>query len=145
MGAMTEFTITVDQVEDFEFRVRFDNPQHAELTLDEAPPLGKDAGPTAARLLAAAIGNCLSASLLMCARKSRVEMGLMKTRVTTRIDRSKKGRLRIKGVDVELDPPIAEADHEKAQRCLSLFEDYCTVTQSVREGFPINVAVKGWC
>lgn len=144
MGAMTEFTITVDQVEDFEFRVRFDNPQHSDLTLDEAPPLGKDAGPTAARLLAAAIGNCLSASLLMCARKSRVEMGLMKTRVTTRIDRTEKGRLRIKGVDVELDPAIAEADREKAQRCLSLFEDYCTVTQSVREGFPVNVTVAGF-
>ena len=144
MGAMTEFTITVDQVEDFEFRVRFDNPQHADLTLDEAPPLGKDAGPAAARLLAAAIGNCLSASLLMCAKKSRVEMGLMKTRVTTRIDRTEKGRLRIQGVDVELDPAIAEADREKAQRCLSLFEDYCTVTQSVREGFPINVTVAGF-
>ena len=140
---MTEFTITVDQVEDFEFRVRFDRPQHADLTLDEAPPLGKDAGPTAARLLAAAIGNCLSASLLMCAKKSRVEMGLMKTRVTTRIDRTEKGRLRIKGVEVELDPAIAEADREKAQRCLTLFEDYCTVTQSLREGFPINVTVAG--
>jgi uncharacterized OsmC-like protein len=142
MRAMTEFTITVDQVEDFEFRVRFDNPQHAELTVDEPGPLGKDAGPAASRLLAAAIGNCLSASLLMCARKSRVQMGLMRTRVTTRIDRSEKGRLRIKGVDVELDPAIAEVDREKAQRCLTLFEDYCTVTQSVREGFPIKVEVK---
>ena len=139
---MTEFTITVDQVEDFEFRVRFDNPNHAELTVDEPAPLGKDVGPTAARLLAAAIGNCLSASLLMCARKSRVRMGLMRTRVTTRIDRSEKGRLRIKGVDVELDPAIDPEDREKAQRCLGLFEDYCTVTQSIREGFPIQVTVK---
>jgi uncharacterized OsmC-like protein len=142
MGAMTEFTITIDQVQDFEFRVKFDNPNHAELILDDGPPLGHDAGPSASRILAAAIGNCLSASLLMCARKSRVEMGLMKTRVTTRIDRSEKGRLRIRGVDVELDPSIAEADRDKARRCLSLFEDYCTVTQSVREGFPINVTVK---
>lgn len=141
---MTEFTIDVEQVADFEFRVRFDNPQHADLTLDEDPPLGKDAGPTAAGLLAAAIGNCLSASLLLCARKSRVEMGLMRTRVTTRIDRNEKGRLRVQGVDVEIDPAIAETDQQKAQRCLGLFEDYCTVTQSVREGFPISVTVKGF-
>ena len=45
---------------------------------------------------------------------------------------------------MELDPAIAVADREKAQRCLSLFEDYCTVTQSVREGFPINVTVAGY-
>lgn len=140
---MTEFTISIDQVQDFEFRVRFDNPQHAEMTVDEPAPLGKDAGPAASRLLAAAIGNCLSASLLMCARKSRVEMGLMHTRVSTRIERSEKGRLRIVGVDVELDPAIAVSDRQNAQRCLDLFEDYCTVTQSVREGFPIKVTVKG--
>lgn len=140
---MTEFTVEIEQVEGFEYRVRFDNPKHAELVLDEPEPLGHDAGPGATRLLAAAVGHCLSASLLLCARKSRVEMGRMKTRVTTRIARSERGRLRVAGIDVELDPAIAESDLLKAQRCLGLFEDYCTVTQSVRDGFPINVNVKG--
>lgn len=141
---VSEFSITVEQVEDFEFRVRFDKPQYAELTMDEPAPLGKDAAPNAARILAAAIGNCLSASLLFCARKSKVTLGPVHTRVKARIARTEKGRLRIAGVEVEIDPQIAEGEKAKAMRCLGLFEDYCVVTQSVRQGIPVDVSVKGF-
>ena len=72
---VSEFTITIEQNRDFEFTVRFDKPQYPAWLLDEPAPLGRDSGPGAARALAAAIGNCLSASLLFCARKSRIELG----------------------------------------------------------------------
>jgi uncharacterized OsmC-like protein len=141
---VTEFTITMEQIADFEFRVRFDNPNHADLDLDEPTPLGKDRAPNAARVLAAAIGNCLSASFLFCARKSKVDLGLMETRVKAQIARTEKGRLRIAGIEVEIDPRVADADKQRALRCLELFEDYCLVTQSVRQGIPIQVTVKGF-
>lgn len=141
---VSEFAITMEQVEEFEFRVRFDKPQYADLAMDEPAPLGRDAAPNAARMLAAAIGNCLSASLLFCARKSKVELGPVQTRVRAKIARTDKGRLRIAGVEVEIDPRIAEADREKAKRCLGLFEDYCVVTQSVRQGIPVEVSVTGF-
>lgn len=142
-SVVSEFTITMEQTADFEFRVRFDKPHHADLMMDEPEPLGKDAGPSASRILAAAIGNCLSASLLFCARKAKAELGPIRTRVRTEIARNEKGRLRIAGVEVEIDPQIPEAEKQKAMRCLSLFEDYCVVTQSVRQGIPVKVTVKG--
>jgi uncharacterized OsmC-like protein len=141
---VNEFVITMEQVEDFEFRVRFDKPQYADLLVDEPAPLGKDAAPNAARILAAAIGNCLSASLLFCAKKAKVAIGPVQTRVKTRIARTDKGRMRIASVEVEIDPQIAEGEQEKALRCLGLFEDYCVVTQSVRQGIPVDVPVKGF-
>jgi uncharacterized OsmC-like protein len=140
----TEFTITVEQVEDFEFRVRFDKPHHAELILDEPAPLGKDQAPNASRILAAAIGNCLSASLLFCTRRGKVDVGPIQTRVHTEIMRTEQGRLRIAAVNVEIDPNISEENHQRALRCLDLFEDFCTVTQSVRAGIPVKVVVKGF-
>ena len=56
------FSLQVEQIDGFEFRVKFDKEQFAPLLLDEPPPLGHDTAPNAARLLAAAIGNCLAAS-----------------------------------------------------------------------------------
>lgn len=63
------FTIAVEQVDGFEFRVRLDRAQYADIRVDEPAPLGRDAAPNAVRLLAAAIGSCLAASLVFCAKR----------------------------------------------------------------------------
>jgi len=138
-----EFAISIDQVRDYEFRVRFDKEHIPELTVDEPSPLGRDAGPSPARLLAAAIGNCLSASLLFCARKARAEFSGLHTSVKVTIVRNERKRLRVGGVEVTIEPQLADEDREKAARCLELFEDFCIVTESIRTGIPVKVNVKG--
>jgi organic hydroperoxide reductase OsmC/OhrA len=95
-------------------------------------------------VLAAAIGNCLSASLLFCARKSRVTVGPIQTKVRTEIVRNDRGRLRVSRVEVEIDPHLPESEKAKAARCLDLFEDFCVVTQSVRDGIAVDVKVRGF-
>lgn len=136
-----EFQITLEQTQDYEFKVKFDKPQFADLALDEPAPLGRDSAPNAARILAAAIGNCLSASLLFCARKSKVELGPIRTSVRAEIVRNERGRLRIGKVAVEIDPGLSGEAMARAARCLDLFEDYCVVTQSVRQGIDVDVSV----
>jgi uncharacterized OsmC-like protein len=136
------FSITLERVQDYEFRVKFDKAQFQELILDEPSPLGRDTAPNASRLLAAAVGNCLSTSLAFCVQKSRVKLLALNTRVDVKYARSEKGRLRIGKIEVEIEPKFVQADLEKAKRCLELFEDYCTVTQSVRAGIPISVSIK---
>jgi len=136
------FTITLDRIQDYEFRVRMDKEQFQELLMDEPPPLGKDKAPNASRFLAAAVGNCLSASLLFCARKSRVDIESVHTEVTVHYARNEQGRIRIGKIDVQVEPRFAESDPAKMQRCLEIFEDYCVVTQSVRKGIDISVLVK---
>ena len=138
-----EFTVTVEQVRDYEFTVRFDKPEFDEYRLDEPTPIGHDRAPNAARVLSAAIGNCLSASLLFCARKAKIELGPIRTEVRTQVVRNERGRLRIGKVQVRIDPRIPETEKRKALRCLDLFEDYCVVTQSVRQGIDVQVAVEG--
>ena len=141
---VNEFSLSVEQVRDYEFRVKFDKEQYAKMTIDEPEPLGRDSAPDAARVLAAAIGNCLSASLLFCIRKARVETGPIRTQVKVGIIRNENRRLRIGKVEVLIDPGIPESEKKKAARCLGLFEDFCTVSQSIRQGIDIAVSVKGF-
>lgn len=143
MEIVHEFAISMRQLDNFEFEVRFDKDRYAPLRMDEPEPLGRDSAPNASRILAAAIGNCLTASLLFCTRKARVELGPMETLVRVKLGRNERGRLRIAGVEVEIDPHFPPGGREKAARCLELFEDFCVVTQSVREGIPVEVRVKG--
>ncbi len=136
------FSVELEQQEGFEFRVRFDWPQVPELVLDEPEPLGRRAGPNAARLVAAAVANCLSASLVFCLRtKFRQDPGPVRAMATGRLERNDKGRYRIAGIDVVLSIAEKFGDLPHQQRCLEQFEDFCVVTQSIRAGIPVSVSV----
>jgi uncharacterized OsmC-like protein len=139
-GEEAEFSIMLEQVQDYQLRVIFDRPEAAEVVVDEPAPLGQDAGPNASRLLAAAVGSCLTASLLFCLRKVRLEPGRIRTRVRVWMGRNERGRLRIARLRAEIDPGIA-LDAPGALRCREIFEDFCVVTQSVRQGVPVEVVL----
>jgi len=136
-----DIAITLEQIQDYEFRVKFDKEQYPDLFMDEPPPVGRDTGPNPSRLLAAAAGNCLSASFLFSARKMRVPVEGLRTTVRIWYTRNEKGRLRIGKMKVEIVPKFDPADASKIQRCRELFEDYCVVTQSIRSGIDVSVEV----
>jgi organic hydroperoxide reductase OsmC/OhrA len=92
-------------------------------------------------VLAAAIGNCLCASLLFCLRKSHVETSDIKAAVTATWVRNDSGRWRIKEIDVEIMPMILEKYSKQLERCIEIFEQFCVVSQSIKEGIEINVKI----
>jgi uncharacterized OsmC-like protein len=143
MSAET-LTLSIEQVQDYEFRVRWAKPEHAGLLVDEPAPLGRDSAPSPSALLAAAVGNCLTASLLFCFRKSRIESGPIKATVKTEVGRNERGRVRVKRFEVEIDPGLSEGDRARAERCIALFEDFCTVTAAVREGIVVDARIVGF-
>ncbi len=135
-----EFTLHIEQVDGFDFRVRFDKEQYPELRLDEPPPLGHDASPNAARILGAAIGDCLSASLVFSLKRRGVVVQGLRTEVRVQLVRNENKRLRIGNIEVSIHPrgPIPD---EALDACLKTFEDFCVVTESVRGGIDVKVHV----
>jgi organic hydroperoxide reductase OsmC/OhrA len=136
------FGVELEHLAGYEFRVRFDVPTMGELTLDEPAPLGRGNGPNASRVLAAAVGNCLTASLLFCLRKARLEPAGLKTTVRGFLARNPAGRLRVARLEVVI--ALEEGSGLEAarlKRCTTLFEDFCVVTESVRAGIPVAVRV----
>lgn len=136
-----EFTLTLTLGENYRFETVFDDDSMPRLVFDEPEPLGDGEGPNAARVLAAAVGNCLSASLLFCLRKARVDVQGMQTQVTGRVARNEKGRFRVAGIQARLLTAIPPDDQPRVARCLEIFEDFCMVSASVRQGISIDVEV----
>jgi len=142
MSEVPSFTITLQQEQDFDFRVKFDWPENPDLLLDEPEPLGKRHGPNAARLVAAAVGNCLSASLLFCLRsKFKQNPGPLRASVTGRLARNEQGRIRIGGLSVRIELAEDASVLQHLDRCMAQFEDFCVVTESIRHGIPVDVEV----
>lgn len=134
--------LTLEQVADYEFRVRFDGTSLPALTTDEPSPLGHDTGPNPSRLLLAAVANCLAASLLFALRKFRNQPGALTAKARARMARNAAGRWRIAAmeVDLQLADPAAALQH--VARALAQFEEFCIVTESVRGGIPVTVNVR---
>ena len=134
--------VTLELQEGYRFLVDFHQAGVDPTVMDEPPPLGEATGPNAVRMLAAAIGHCLSASAIYCLTKARVPVSGMSTRVRVALVRNPQGRLRVGQVRVELQPRVPAGALDRLDRCLRLFEDYCVVTQSVRSGVEVSVEVR---
>jgi organic hydroperoxide reductase OsmC/OhrA len=133
---------TVDLSAGYRFTARFsDLPGAPPLQFDEPPPLGDATAPNAAAVLGAAVGNCLAASFAFCMRKARIEPAGLTADVTTHVIRDERGRHRIGSIDVELTPDLG-GPGARTDRCATLFEDFCTVTASIRKGIPVHVTLR---
>ena len=133
--------VELERIQDYSFKVDFGHEGIKALITDEGEPLGKGEGPSPSMLLATAMGNCLSSSLLFCLQKARAQVMGMKTRVDAKMTRNEKGRWRIAEVTVELDVDVDNEYVSQMQRCIALFEDFCIVSKSVEQGIPLIVKV----
>ncbi|MEK9803428.1 MAG: OsmC family protein [Curvibacter sp.] len=132
--------VLLRQQQDFQFEIDYGEGQ-PRLLGDEVPPLGQGAGPTPVQLLAAAVGNCLSDSLLFALRKFKQAPEPIRCEVTAEIGRNADNRLRVLGLDVALKLGVPAAQLEHLDRVLVQFESFCTVGASVAQGIPLKVTV----
>lgn len=128
------------QQQDYRFEVSF-GAGIAALLADESPPLGGCAGPSPVQLLAAAVGNCLGASLTFALRKFKERPAPLQCNVAVDVGRNAQGRLRVRSMDARLTlgEPAKSLPH--LTRALAQFADFCTVTQSLREAVAVSVRV----
>ena len=133
-------TVNLMQEKDFRFAIDFAGGIPL-LYGDETPPLGGGTGPNPAQLLAAAVGNCMSDSLLFAIRKFKQHPEPIQTTVAASIDRNPENRLRVLGIQVKLTLGVAAASLAHLDRALEQFEEFCTVGQSVRQGIPVTIEV----
>ena len=133
-------SVRLTQARDYQFDIHFGDAI-APLRGDEPAPLGEGSGPSPVQLLAAAVGNCLSNSLLFALRKYKQAPEPMTTEVVAEIGRNAENRLRVQTIraTLKLGVPAASLDH--LERVLASFENFCTVTQSVGQGIRIEVQV----
>lgn len=134
-----ELVTKLQLIDNYKFNAEFDVDYMPNIILDETKPDGEGTGPNPTRLLSAAVGHCLSSSLIFCLKKARVRIKDIQTKVTTNLYRNDQKKLRIKSIDIEIQLKVNEEDKHRVPRCLKLFEDYCTVTQSIRHGIEVNV------
>ena len=132
--------VQLRQQQDYQFHIHFGEGLPV-LMGDEPAPLGKGQGPTPVQLLAAAVGNCLSDSLLFALRKFKQSPEPIQCDVTAAVGRNAENRLRVLSIKAVLTLGVPAAKLEHLDRVLDQFEAFCTVTSSVSQGIPVAIEV----
>ncbi len=133
-------SVKLDQQHHYQFTNHF-GEGIASLVSDEPAPLGASQGPSPVQLLCSAVGNCLCASLLFACGKFKSDPGLLHCEVQATTGRNEQARIRILGLQVNIHLGRASKGIEHIDRILSQFEEFCTVTQSVRSGIKVTLNV----
>ena len=131
----------LQRIEGYKFDVNFDVDYIPNIVADEPKPIGEGSGPNAPRLLATAVGQCMSSSLIYCLNKARIPIINLETTVKTNLYKNEKGLTRIRSIDIQIILEVYDEYKTRLNRCLAIFEDYCTVTQSIRNGIQVDVKV----
>lgn len=138
--ATESFEVKLKLLENYIFELDFG--EFGDVISDEPEPLGQGEGPNPVNLLAASVANCLCASLLFASRKYKQDPGEVRAVIKGEPVRDGK-RLRVKNMSVAIYLEHGDANNEHLQKALNQFEDFCVVTQSVREGIDVDVQVFG--
>jgi uncharacterized OsmC-like protein len=112
----------------------------ATVITDEPDPVGSNAGPSTPSMLAMAVGHCLSASLVETLRHAGIHVTSLTTEAIAVVAPNEDGLPRIRRIDVTIRPLVDKASGN-IQRCIDVFERYCTVCQSIRPAIPVQVEV----
>jgi organic hydroperoxide reductase OsmC/OhrA len=132
--------IELAQETGYRFAIRFGENMplaHSDL----GPPLGAGGGPSPEHLLAAAVGSCLASSLLFSLKKFGQSPEPIGAVAVATEGRNENNRLRVQAIEVTLRLGVPAAKLENLERVLASFEDFCTVTASVRGAIPVRVEV----
>lgn len=139
---MNETLITVELIQQQDYRFDMHFGEGIPLIIGEEPaPLGTGRGPSPVQLLCAAVGNCLSDSLLFALRKFKQTPEPLRCVVSGEVGRNADGRLRVLQIVASLHLGVPAAQLTHLDRALAQFEAFCTVTQSVSAGIPVTVHV----
>lgn len=132
----------LEQVERYQFRATYPGQPFGPLLVDEPAPTGGNRGPGPARTLATAVGHCMSSTLVNTLARAHVDVTPLRTTVRVEVGRNDRGRLRVRRLTLEIATrPLHEEDRARFDHCVSIFEDFCTVSGAVREGIPIDARV----
>ena len=136
----TSIHVQLKQKQNYQFEIHFGGEIPVVMG-DEPAPLGAGQGPSPVQLLAAAVGSCLSDSLLFALRKFKQAPEPIRCDVDAEVGRNAEGRLRVLGIKALLTLGVPAASLQHLDRVLGQFEGYCTVTQSVGLGIPVSIEV----
>ncbi|MFX1313167.1 MAG: OsmC family protein [Promethearchaeota archaeon] len=99
-------------------------------------------GPNPTSLLALSVLSCLAASFTFCLKKKGFTLEELNGKAEVVLRRNKKGFWRLKKIYITITPTIDDPNiRKRADICMKFFEQYCIISESLRDGMEVDVKI----
>ena len=129
--------------EEMIFKCDLGQIQMNDLFIDEQHKKSIDKiGPNPSKLLGLSVLGCLAASFAFCLQKKNYTLSDLDGKAEIISKRNEKGFWRLKKINIKLNPKIDNPEMRKrADQCMKFFEQYCIISESVRNGIDLDVKI----
>ncbi|MFX1476783.1 MAG: OsmC family protein [Promethearchaeota archaeon] len=133
--------VSLKQEEEMIFKCDFGEIKGDSLYIDEKHDKNSEKiGPSPAKLLALSVLGCLTASFSFCLKKKEFSLLDLRGQAEVSIARNDKHLWRVKKIDVKISPKIDTPElRKRADQCAKFFEQYCIISESLRNGIEVNL------
>jgi uncharacterized OsmC-like protein len=135
-----KFEVGISLEKEMIFKCDYGQINMSDLFIDEQHKKSKEKiGPNPSKLLALSVLGCISASFAFCLQKKNFSLSDFEGKAFIISRRNEKGLWRIKKIKIELHPKIDTPKmRERADQCQKFFEQFCIISESIKEGIDIE-------
>lgn len=134
--------ISIHYLENLHFKAKIRD--FDDFHLDEPESFhGTDLGPSSVEYFLVGIGGCIASTFAFCLSRNGIPLDDLELVVDGKLKHSGPNRsLTIVNVDVSLEFSGSSEREEKIEFCINNFKQHCVISNSLKQGFPVNVNIK---
>jgi len=93
------------------------------------------------KLLAASLTYCMTGWLFTLLKKTRVDVGALRSKAEVTMAKDESGRDFVDQIDLQIEVEVSNEDLNAFERCTAIVERGCLITRSLRKGVKVTHSI----
>lgn len=138
---MEKVAVELEYLGNLDFEVKF-----AHGAIDDLVIAGSRVSPdqmegVSRKLLAASLAYCMTGWLFTLLKKTRVDVGALRSKAEVTISKDESGRDFVDQIELQIELEVSDEDLNAFERCKAIAERGCLITRSLRRGVKVTHSI----
>ncbi|MGQ9460897.1 MAG: OsmC family protein [Candidatus Bathyarchaeaceae archaeon] len=138
---MEKIGVELEYLGGLDFKVKFAHGAVDDLVIAGSRVSPEQMEGVSRKLLAASVAYCTTGWLFTLLKKTRVEMGALRSKAEVTMAKDESGRDYINEICLQVQVNIPDEDLNAFERCRAIVERGCLITRSLRKGIKATASI----
>jgi len=138
---MEKIGVELEYLGDLDFKVKFAHGAVDDLVIAGSRVSPEQMEGVSRKLLAASVAYCTTGWLFTLLKKTRVEVGALRSKAEVTMAKDEFGRDYVDEIGLQVQVEIPDEDLNAFERCRAIVERGCLITRSLRKGIKATASI----